>query len=123
MTCAAAAKHRIAAATNFTGFFGPAPPKSVMNSRRLMCFPQTEDHILPHHRKSRVAPGQTPDEEHNATPATVAVIFGDVRTTDQAVALFNAGPNARDLATLATVLTALAMAGQGQTMRRPMQAL
>ena len=34
------------------------------------------------------------DEEHNATLATVAVIFGDVRTTDEMVALFNAGPNA-----------------------------
>jgi hypothetical protein len=28
------------------------------------------------------------DEEHNAT------LFGDVRTTDEMVALFNAGPNA-----------------------------
>jgi ureidoacrylate peracid hydrolase len=34
------------------------------------------------------------DEEHNATLATVAVIFGDVRTTDEVVALFNARPNA-----------------------------
>ena len=34
------------------------------------------------------------DEKHNATLATVAVIFGDVRTTDEMVALFNAGPNA-----------------------------
>jgi ureidoacrylate peracid hydrolase len=34
------------------------------------------------------------DEEHNATLATVAVIFGDVRTTDEVVALLNARPNA-----------------------------
>jgi ureidoacrylate peracid hydrolase len=34
------------------------------------------------------------DEEHNATLATVAVIFGDVRTTDEVVALFHARPNA-----------------------------
>jgi ureidoacrylate peracid hydrolase len=34
------------------------------------------------------------DEEHNATLATVAVIFGDVRTTDEVVALLNAKPNA-----------------------------
>jgi ureidoacrylate peracid hydrolase len=34
------------------------------------------------------------DEEHNATLATVAVIFGDVRTTEEVVALFNARPNA-----------------------------
>jgi ureidoacrylate peracid hydrolase len=34
------------------------------------------------------------DEEHNATIATVAVIFGDVRTTDEVVALFHARPNA-----------------------------
>jgi ureidoacrylate peracid hydrolase len=33
------------------------------------------------------------DEEHNATLATVAVIFGDVRTTDEVVALLNAKPN------------------------------
>ena len=34
------------------------------------------------------------DEEHNATLATVAVIFGDVRTTEEVVALLNARPNA-----------------------------
>jgi ureidoacrylate peracid hydrolase len=34
------------------------------------------------------------DEEHNATLATVAVIFGDVRTTDEVMALLNARPNA-----------------------------
>jgi ureidoacrylate peracid hydrolase len=34
------------------------------------------------------------DEEHNATLATVAVIFGDVRSTDEVVALLNARPNA-----------------------------
>jgi ureidoacrylate peracid hydrolase len=34
------------------------------------------------------------DEEHNATLANVAVIFGDVRTTDEVVALLNARPNA-----------------------------
>jgi ureidoacrylate peracid hydrolase len=34
------------------------------------------------------------DEEHNATLATVAVIFGDVRTTDEVLALINARPNA-----------------------------
>ena len=33
------------------------------------------------------------DEEHNATLATVAVIFGDVRTTDEVVALLNAKSN------------------------------
>jgi nicotinamidase-related amidase len=34
------------------------------------------------------------DEEHNARLAAVAVIFGDAGTTDEMVALFNAGPNA-----------------------------
>jgi ureidoacrylate peracid hydrolase len=34
------------------------------------------------------------DEEHNATLATVAVIFGDVRTTDEVIALLSARPNA-----------------------------
>lgn len=34
------------------------------------------------------------DEEHNATLATVAVIFGDVRSTDEVIALLNARPNA-----------------------------
>jgi hypothetical protein len=33
------------------------------------------------------------DEEHNATLATVAVIFGDVRATDEVLALLNARPN------------------------------
>ena len=36
------------------------------------------------------------DEEHNATLAIVAVIFGDVRTTDEVVALLNARTNASD---------------------------
>jgi ureidoacrylate peracid hydrolase len=36
------------------------------------------------------------DEEHNATLAIVAVIFGDVRTTDEVVALLNAKANALD---------------------------
>jgi hypothetical protein len=31
-----------------------APPTSVMNSRRLMCSPQAEDHTLSHRWKSRV---------------------------------------------------------------------
>jgi hypothetical protein len=35
-----------------------APPSSVMNSRLLMCSPQTEDHSLPHRRKSRVCASQ-----------------------------------------------------------------
>lgn len=34
------------------------------------------------------------DEEHNATLATVAILFGDVRSTDDVVALLNARPNA-----------------------------
>jgi hypothetical protein len=29
-----------------------APPRSVMNSRRFIRIPQSEDHILPHRRKS-----------------------------------------------------------------------
>jgi ureidoacrylate peracid hydrolase len=33
------------------------------------------------------------DEEHNATLATVAVLFGDVRTSDEVVALLDARPN------------------------------
>jgi ureidoacrylate peracid hydrolase len=35
------------------------------------------------------------DEEHNATLATVAILFGDVRTTDETIALLAAGSNAR----------------------------
>jgi len=34
------------------------------------------------------------DEEHNATLAIVAVIFGDVRSTDEVIALLNARANA-----------------------------
>ena len=34
------------------------------------------------------------DEEHNATLAAVAVRFGDVRTSEEVVALLNARPNA-----------------------------
>ena len=34
------------------------------------------------------------DEEHNATLATVAIIFGDVRTTDDVVGMLAAGSNA-----------------------------
>jgi ureidoacrylate peracid hydrolase len=33
------------------------------------------------------------DEEHNATLATVAVLFGDVRSCEEVVALLNARPN------------------------------
>ncbi|MEZ5817729.1 MAG: isochorismatase family cysteine hydrolase [Hyphomicrobiaceae bacterium] len=35
------------------------------------------------------------DEEHNATLATVAVMFGDVRSTDETIALIQAGSNAQ----------------------------
>src|SRR5262249_16139504 len=35
-----------------TGHAAAAPPTSAMNSRRLMCCPQYEDHTLPHRGKA-----------------------------------------------------------------------